>query len=787
MTHDDEIILHLALPQQSFRIFALEQAIRQGKSPALLEALERHREVESDEECRMLLAHALQMIQKRLAVGSGTPASQPARALVFPEAFDSLPTTERFACLESVRSEADPTLPAHLPELIHREHDPGVLTALLRLYAREWNEEKATFFTAFLTSPRLSARLCALEILLQRAPETLRDSLPQLLTGGDCRVRALAIRGLAAIDADEAVEHFEHLLLATDAVGRLAALQVSVFLPFDRIRESLLKYAAAESDPEMLDKALLLFAHNPDPEIPFRLFELAESSPLPKAEKLKRCVQTACRNLKASGVMCETFDEFMAKLQTWIYRRQAAKFAQTCLERIQEVQGPPPAEWAQVIRQSLSKPFFREAFEEALSWPLAAETKTTLTALLAGKPEPGCGPVPAAAARPPFEQRSLDDQIRAVTAAAEAASPELDAMLTRLFQLRNPHPDLLATSLRMALKNGIGTYLEPARKLLKHPSPNTISSALEYLATFDCDAVFPFLGKYLQSGDPRIKTTALKILRQHDLAQGLSALKAMLARHDPGQNRAALACMVYFDFSLIRDFLTAFLEKTTDETVFRQGLCLFQANPDPESLYLVYRLEHNAPVALAATARDVYGAMEQQLVKERRLSPGDDLRKAGLYQRLETEMRRRSTPPPAYALKTLTMAGSQGRSFFLSEKFWVPGIIVLLLIGWGLFPEQPPNEAAGAAVAPIPPNVATVELIGQVIAPGASLGGFCLETQDGRIVKIHAPGATFTWLRSGDWVKARVLLSSQEQKSMPEARLRSVCKIRPFPKKAVKE
>ena len=65
------IINDLNAPIKSFRIFALEELIKNGDSPEFIPILQKLSETETDQECLMLISHAVTAVKNR---SSGTHA-----------------------------------------------------------------------------------------------------------------------------------------------------------------------------------------------------------------------------------------------------------------------------------------------------------------------------------------------------------------------------------------------------------------------------------------------------------------------------------------------------------------------------------------------------------------------------------------------------------------------------------------------------------------------------------------------------------------------------------------
>ncbi len=131
------------------------------------------------------------------------------------------------------------------------------------------------------------------------------------------------------------------------------------------------------------------------------------------------------------------------------------------------------------------------------------------------------------------------------------------------------------------------------------------TAAVEYLGEVDPDAIFPYLGQCLKVADIRMKSVALGILKNFDFNQAVSSLNAMLRSSDPEQQKMAIQCMEQFDFALIREQLTDYLCRCDHENLAEAGLCHFAANPAPENVYSLYKIEKAHEGRIAEQARQL--------------------------------------------------------------------------------------------------------------------------------------------------------------------------------------
>ncbi|MBF0498497.1 MAG: HEAT repeat domain-containing protein [Candidatus Riflebacteria bacterium] len=837
MDSELSIILDLASPVRSFRLFAIEQAIREGASPEIFAALQTCLIEEKDEECRILLAHAISEVQRRLEGRGSLDGTGSIDPKSFFDRFTAQSTSgDRLQMLARLSSRSAPELVSTAVTLLDFETNPVVMAALIKTFAGAWPSDKLDLIVTRLTAPNLCLRLAALETLIQRAPDMVVRHLPALLTSSEPRESALAIRGLAAIDLDEALAHLENLLLSTDSARKQVGLQNCLFLPFERVKSLLFKFFASESDPALLERAGWLFEINPDPESPFHLYEVAEMAPPEKAAIVKNIISGACRVIEKSGLLGDGFRAYMAKLQSWIFRRSATRFVHECVGRLAG-ESDPGAELETSIRKSLEKNHIRAIFEEAVKWPISERARRRISELLeksssidstslgqtqapASKESPGAdstfagteathrenvaptastsfpsdqysaGSSPANAAVDVFSRRatstdlppelSLEDTIRRVAAWQPEQRDQVAQHLTRIIKDQSSSVALASTALRAASRIECDGLVEAANFWLNKTDPNSVSAALEYLSHFDADRLFPLLGKYLQSPHPRVKTGALKILKRFDPPQAVSMLRAMMNAKNPEQQAFAFGCMIHVDFSLLRDLLATFLETHPDTSHLRSILCLFHANPDPENLYILYRLEQILPGSeagpLLREVRTETGRLLQSMgvLDESRLASLE----AEFAARLVREQEKSKVPPAPYTVQALRQQEEDAGRLFpvlreLVQRLWFfPVAAAIAMVAWLWL--SPPEEPSTTRVKSGGLLALPTDIRGSVIEVRSKAREIVLLSDDGVTVILDIPRLPSWSPKPGDTIKATITPYRLLGENIISARLNAV-------------
>lgn len=825
MDQETEVIKNLISPVKSFRLSAIGCAFNEGCSNMLFLALVDRLKNESDDECRQLLYRAIEAVKRRQSPRNVSVENKFDSNKFFTE-FAVSDASEKMEILGRIPTDKLSLLAQSAPEWVKGERDNQVCAALIRFFYKHWPMEQLAILSSKLFSESLSIRLAALEALIYIAPASLINDLPQYLVYPDPRVRALAIRGLYAVDQDEALAHFENLLASSDPNHKKAALQIIFDFPFDVVKPILLRFFTIENAPEILRQVGTLFEINPDIDVPYRLYEIAEASKAEKAEALKYIIRSSCKAIKSAGCVKEDFDRYLASLQDWVNKRRGARFVQRILARLSQDDSVTSLELETIISKNLGNSSIRSALEEALNWPLGSRIRERLVEIIessggkiysadssasqkevvktgadkakklgslfpekkkdnsckfpiseiipvkaklenpavsshARKEEPlnasktidedentysssydpgkkkevfwpfpeddeqttktsedstkenfddqtesSDEPVEAVESNgdrqpaesvpcetdsfdgnaepsilpdfPPLEdEASLETIVRQVSSFKERDKSLAKPIIENLLKSSKTKPDVRAVAFRAAVRLGLGGYGKYAEICLKIvDNSSLVTGALEYLDRFECARIIPVIEKFLRSSDPLIKSAALKILKNLDPLEAVSLALEMLGEKDLKQQELALSCMIHLDFPLLRKRLTTFLSTSARQKLIEMGLCLFQANPDPDNLFCLFTIEKNLPPEAADMVRTVRFQQEEVLVKLGLIAPVDyQTRESQFTERWIKEKARKNAPDSPYSMNALHLSkgeksrGIAGVAQRLLERF----------------------------------------------------------------------------------------------------------------------
>ncbi|NLI79762.1 MAG: HEAT repeat domain-containing protein [Candidatus Riflebacteria bacterium] len=822
MTPIRELLQDLALPVRSFRLFALETLLREGKGPEVIQGLESHLRRETDAECRVVAEFALRAVQARTTRGDTMPAA-PAAPLeataAIGEFASRFPHLTPDAQLEALAG-LSPALLSGLSEAaadwLAATTEPMLMATLLRTFRTVWPRDRLKDLPRALGMRSLMVRLAALETLVTRAPEELRHRLPALLVHEDPRIRALGVRGLVAIDESEAVAHLTRMLASPQPETVLAGLRCSVFLPFDRVRGPILQALDASAELTVLDRLAVFLANNPDPEVPYRLAEIEERTTGPKRDLVRRLSDEVMENLRRAGSLGQDWPKFQAGFAAWRHRRPTRRQLRDLLRRwtvgavtIEEAAGFLALRW--------SDPDLREALPEILAEVTDPDVKQTVEGWLkagtipvapaaSGAPA-ACPPSPTGAGTPAVPPavdpcEDLLDRIARLTPERQAEARTL--LLPLLASPATLPRPVLAAVIRAAHRTRLADATPLIRPLLEVTSPVTATPALEFLADFDFDHLMPRLGTFLKAEAIRLRGAALRVLQEKDPKRSLSALRAMLEDPTPGVPRTALGCLAVFDFFQVRDLIVALLKRTPNDQVFREALLFFTANPELDNLYPLYGLERlwesRGRQDRSSQARQARRDNLDFLTANALLLPGAvaDL-DAAFADRWDREQAAGRSPKP-YGVDTLYPDEKSGGSRDgLPTLLTLDGLFRLLTApvaalaeGWRTFPKttatlvilvlvalagffrEGPRPMSGNQPQPVPARIMTVEGRVESVAEDAMM----VKGDGGMTYLLQPPGGRIMPnLPIGSQVKATLVPFRQESAQIIRAECREILLI----------
>ncbi|HNV69675.1 MAG TPA: hypothetical protein PKO06_08265 [Candidatus Ozemobacteraceae bacterium] len=634
-----ELRRDLDSPIRAVRLFAYDEILRTRSAMRLRDALKQRETLEDDEECQILLRHAL-------AMASASEKSDTSSA-------ETVPAEKSGVLLSAIGSrtpEEWQKMAQEFPASLAGESDPLILAELIRRIGRYLDPAQRRALEPYLVHPLSLVRSAALAVLIDRFPEELAPRLPQALRSRDPRLRALAVRGLARIDPEEAIRHLEIMLLGSDPGLRRFGLQIVSLLPFPLVRDLMVRFALVAEEPVLVRAASALFRSNPDPDVGFRLLEAEQQASEKQKPVLRLMFQQAELALESSGILGAEAARHRQQIQQWERKLVLRASVRDLLAQIPEDAPDPQHRLIDLLGVRLQEPLVRQALEESLTWSLPPHLEGAVKGVLhpPSAQAPVVAPPPsamAAAVPAPDLERRL-----AKLGISEKSEPGLDLVTQALTDARQT-VEVQALALRAAAVWAVKGFEEQAARWLVHADHRLVAGALEYLTVTDPERVYPQLGRFLASPQPLVKLRAILLLKRYDLPQAISALLALIRLPDSRTHRLLATSLVQFEFSLLRGPLTDFLCQTGGGTFLRESLCLFQANPARENLFCLYRIEQAVAKTHRFAVQKTRESCENLLIELGLLSR-DEIVSVQAQWELELQRKQaRAHNPPSYAIE----------------------------------------------------------------------------------------------------------------------------------------
>jgi len=496
---------------------------------------------------------------------------------------------KKLAFLAGLSPENSVALASLAPLWFKNEKCPTVAAAIIKTFYKFWPTNEIQLLASNLGNPDLNIRYLSLEALIFLAPEKITRNLPQLLMSKDPKLWALAIQGLEKIDPEEADRHVQNTLLKGDHRQKLAAVRCLAHFPYEKAKPILLKMLASVMEPDILHQAVCVFQANPDPDLPFRLWEIVEKSPPVKSEVMKKILQTCLGLIEKSGVLKEPFSAYFERLQTWIYQRLGVRLVQESLTKLQSNEPEIAAELFEKLKKSLDDPGVKEALEEALTWPISEPARDLVNRLLAEPEE-----AEAIEERPQGKTWdptvTTEEKLRVLASLDKNDLETFGPVIEKLINDENALYPIRIAAMRAAMKLGMKQFKDIAERWLGHFDVGITLVALDYLVEQKSTNMLPVLMKFVKKSDERQRFKAFTLLQRLFPGKGLDLIKQYLNDKNPMSHSIAIQALVCFDFTLVRETLTRFFEKNPESELLPQGLCLYSMNPDFENLYCLFRI-----------------------------------------------------------------------------------------------------------------------------------------------------------------------------------------------------
>jgi len=615
-------------------------------------------------------------------------------------------------------------------------------------------------------------------------------------------VRFKAVRLMYKWDQPEALRHFESVLFSDLPQDRALALDYAFFLPFPAIDSLMIRFLATESDPVLAANAERLFLVNPDPEMPKRLVELAESSGPACRGQLGKLITGVISSLSKAGLVNETPTQLQERLVADVRRRRAAQLLEQCRAAFRSTAAETRASAVRGCETLLGAGV--ESGLVLVREQAKLETDPSLRealAVLIQRFSPTAAPVDVSQAElSPNERNRWLETLTPET--FKTAFPRLRQWLDSL-----PETDKAPVVLAFG-RLGSADEVRSLKKFLKSDVPALVAAVLSALLRIEPDSLPALLPRFLQHHSIVVREAAIRAQITIDKRQAAAWLEQMLGSGRPEQRAVGIFAAGLFAFPEVKSLLVSLMERETETDNLEQLAVMFSAHLDPILLRdLVSALQSEVPVGVQSQVRsqiqsEVRGELQSgsqsespvRQAKEKRLSALAEILPGGsdLLARLKNEVQQqRVRTPPPYELRRIQELREKTRpstpppvaqaamveflARYQRELAMGTGLAALMLFSW-LFlwspgeqkASSPPGSASNRAFTPTPSTRGQPVKAGNVrdVQGGISEvfedGVWVILDASGEKVFFRFTGAAPRVFKSGDAFRARILINKKE-------------------------
>ncbi len=581
----NSLIAELSAPVKAFRVFAIEKAIRSGDSTDLLKALQSRRQFEDDDECMMLLNHAISSVEERQA--RKTTGKDNAKPKITPADFARMKADEQ---LEALRKTAVSTFKkdggTKAIQILWQTSVKAVVKAeIVRKCSAFWPDELADLLETSLSDDSSVLQIASLEAIISRFPDRLQKNFDRLVMSPDPIIRATAIRGLARRHPQSAAVFLAESLKKGDYYTRLAALRAISVMPFNLNKSSLIELLGREKDERLLKIIAAIMLSNPDREVPFRICDIIEKAPPARQSFLQDLQKNCCAMIRMAEI-CPDHNQYLATLRKYPNRIKARHFVQSCINTYESGDQATRNELVILLREKM----LIAEVSEAVKTMLSSSDGSELLRLASEKPK--VSETTIERSRSGDEPADLLKKLLRIRTVGEEGS---DKILESVFNSGKAGATIVPAAFRAAITCRNDRWCEKARQSLRSDNEDLVAASLEYLATFDSDSFMLQIRKFINSPSLIIRTALLRSLCRQSPESAYQLLSSMLADKDTRVREKAIGSLIHFEFSSIRDLLPPFLERENNMEMLNACLSFYLTNPVMESTFDLSRLSVTRP------------------------------------------------------------------------------------------------------------------------------------------------------------------------------------------------
>ena len=435
---------------------------------------------------------------------------------------------------------------------------------------------------AELKSNDSSVVCAAIEALETVNPDALKSNIVMLLLNNNVWVRSRAARAMCRWDRTEAIRYLASMLFSKNKIERDAAINHSLFFPFNQIEILLIKYLTVENEPDLIQKAGLVFMANPDKITAFRLYEAKQATRGLRSDLINGILMGVLDSLykakiddeaplnqfkrikleyedKRKKIYINHFSALLSSEESDIRLKAAIKLCELIRQNIADV--------SLVIKDFLNKEKDEEVVNKvklylksfSVNIPLDEEKKET----------------------DPAEQRKI--LYSSIT--KENYQQIIPPLLPNLRKFDSSEQVVI---LRIVEDFGNKAESEFVVRCLYSQDSSVLQAAIDCLSKIDQESLKPYLPDLIKNDSDSVKTSAINAYALSDKSQALCLLDRMMNSIKVSQRKNALLCLENLDFASVCDIYLAALKREKDEEIRAELLSVLYENANEEIFCEIY-------------------------------------------------------------------------------------------------------------------------------------------------------------------------------------------------------
>jgi hypothetical protein len=592
---EESLVFGLFDRDEASRQLAIEEIAAGAITPTLETALQKAQAGDPSAKCRERIAQILTLNQKRAEIirNLSTLELSPGGLSVLVEG-----ANEVFweAILKSCNRPPGPQLLDAWRHFLLDAPSGKVAGIGFHLLARFGTPEDSSFALRAFSSESPESFSGAIALLEAHAPDLIKTQMENIFALGDLSIVLKGIRALVRTDPQLALSFLEEHLESPQPLVRQKALRELLLIPFEDSMAILTRFLGREDKPLLMVIAGLVFAINPHPVLPLKLYDLLFVSRGIKRQILEELVRQTVQSLHQAQILNQPIEDYISSLKREIEKRKAAWQRKLAAENARnadpEIQRLAQEQLRSVpARPEKPLPVDKETKEKS---PATAEADSPS----AVSPATICPESFAKLEKP--AQIGLLNRIR-----KEQLFSSLRPVLLAILKSPLPKP-VLCELIALFGGEGIKEDAIVLDEIMKRGDSAILCAGIRALSLLDPDALQLQVNRYLQSEDPFIKVAALEFYLGADKESGLGILRSMLTSPAPKMRQTALSLIPRLDFPTAEPLLISMFRNEAISDLRNQAGFLLVADLTWDGLFAVYEIASRQPPGTDASLDEIW-------------------------------------------------------------------------------------------------------------------------------------------------------------------------------------